>query len=152
MSRLIECPECNRSLRVREEQDGKKMRCPKCQAVFRVPAATEVDAPRHDVVEEVEDDTPVDEPADERAPKSKYAECPKCGARAAKRVKWTAWGSFYGPALLCHVRCQECGATYNGRSGRSNLIPAILFVSLPLLVIGGILAWVFTVLRERGQL
>jgi DNA-directed RNA polymerase subunit M/transcription elongation factor TFIIS len=148
MSRLIRCPECQGSLRVREDQGDKKTRCPKCQAVFRVPAEEPAKAPAHDVVEEVADDTPIDEPA----PKSKYAECPKCGALAAKRVKWTAWGSFYGPALLCHVRCQECGATYNGRSGRSNLIPAIAFVSLPLLVIGGIFYWVFTVLRARGQL
>jgi hypothetical protein len=50
-------------------------------------------------------------------------------------VTWTFWGSFYGPALLTHVRCRECGGTYNGRTGGSNLIPAILFVTVALVLI-----------------
>jgi hypothetical protein len=33
------CPECNASLKVREELAGKKIRCPKCSAVAIVPAA-----------------------------------------------------------------------------------------------------------------
>ena len=69
---------------------------------------------------------------------SKYKPCPRCGERGAKRVTWTPWGSFYGPALFTHVRCPGCGYAYNGKSGRSNLIAAIIFVSIPLLIILGI--------------
>jgi DNA-directed RNA polymerase subunit M/transcription elongation factor TFIIS len=144
MADVIHCPECQAPIRVREEQAGKKIRCPKCQAAFRVPADQNADA-----VTKI-----VDEGDDEQRSahgRKQYAACPKCGAEDPKRIKWTAWGSFYGPALLCHVRCRECGHAYNGRSGRSNLIPAILFVSLPLAVIAGLLIWVFMVLRERGH-
>jgi predicted RNA-binding Zn-ribbon protein involved in translation (DUF1610 family) len=77
--------------------------------------------------------------------RSKYKPCPRCGETDAKRVLWTPWGSFYGPALFSHVRCQECRYAYNGRSGRSNLIPAIIFVTIPLvliLAILGFLGWI----------
>lgn len=77
---------------------------------------------------------------DSRRNRSKYKPCPRCGEEGAKRVTWTPWGSFYGPALFTHVRCPGCGYAYNGNSGRSNLIPAIIFVSIPLFIILGILA------------
>jgi DNA-directed RNA polymerase subunit RPC12/RpoP len=69
--------------------------------------------------------------------KGKYKPCPRCGATGATRVVWTPWGSFYGPAMFSHVKCPDCGYQYNGKTGRSNLIPAIIFVTVPLL---GILA------------
>lgn len=81
-----------------------------------------------------------DEP-DERRPKKKsksFKPCPKCGAGGAKRVTWTPWGSFYGPAMFNHVRCPQCDYKYNGKTGGSNLIPAIIFVTIPLLLIGAI--------------
>jgi predicted Zn finger-like uncharacterized protein len=37
---LIECPSCETQLRVGQETRGKKIRCPKCQEVFKVPAAS----------------------------------------------------------------------------------------------------------------
>jgi hypothetical protein len=64
--------------------------------------------------------------------KSKYVPCPECDAPNPQKVKWTIWGSFYGPAMFSHVRCQECGYCYNGKTGRSNVIPATIFVTVPL--------------------
>jgi hypothetical protein len=61
--------------------------------------------------------------------------CPNCGGREAKRVKWTWWGSFWGPKLFTHVRCVDCGFCFNGKTGDSNIIPAILFVVVPLVLI-----------------
>jgi hypothetical protein len=66
---------------------------------------------------------------------SGYVPCPRCGAGGATRVTWTPWGSFYGPALFTHVRCPECRYAYNGRTGRSNLVPAIFFVLIPAVLI-----------------
>jgi predicted amidophosphoribosyltransferase len=74
---------------------------------------------------------------------SDYVPCPRCGARRAERVVFTFWGSFYGPALFTHVQCPKCYYKYNGKTGKSNLIPAIIFVLVPLLlilaVIGGVI-------------
>lgn len=73
---------------------------------------------------------------------SEYVPCPRCSAHGAERVVFTFWGSFYGPALFTHVQCPKCHYKYNGKTGRSNLIPAIIFVLIPLLlilaVIGGV--------------
>ena len=61
---------------------------------------------------------------------------------------FTPWGSFYGPALFNHVRCPECRYAYNGRTGRSNLIPAIIFVTIPALIIAGLLGFIAVVLYK----
>jgi hypothetical protein len=85
---------------------------------------------------------------DNRGPR--FKPCPQCKARGAKRVLWTAWGSFYGPAMFSHVRCPECGYCYNGKTGRSNLLAAIIFVSVPLIGIIGIIGGIFYLLYSRG--
>jgi len=68
----------------------------------------------------------------------------------AERVTWTPWGSFYGPALFTHVRCRECGYGYNGRTGRSNLVPAIFMVAIPLVLIIAIVVGLLYVLDIFG--
>jgi predicted Zn finger-like uncharacterized protein len=79
-----------------------------------------------------------------------YKPCPQCGATGATRVLWTPWGSFYGPAMFCHVKCPDCGHKYNGRSGRSNLIPAIICIIIPLLLILAILGGVAYIFYAQG--
>ena len=76
--------------------------------------------------------------SDTEAPQ--WVPCPKCGATNAKRVKSTFWGASIGPKLFNHVRCQECRATYNGKTGGSNILPALgclamFFVALLLIVV-----------------
>lgn len=120
------CPECGERIPV------EARKCRYCKAV----ADEEVEE-----LDEAEDEEEEDTPSKKR---SKYKPCPRCGEVGAKRVVWTAWGSFYGPAMFTHVRCPECGYKYNGKSGRSNLIPAIIFVSVPLIIIlaiFGVLIW-----------
>jgi hypothetical protein len=53
-------------------------------------------------------------------------------------VDWTFWGSYYGPPLVNHVRCLDCGYRFNGLTGRSNRHWALLFVTVPILIIAGI--------------
>ena len=156
MPRTIPCPHCDKSLRIGDAAAGKKMRCPKCQKIFVAPADDpEVIEDVQEVVEEVIDEAADDEPEDERDSrrrKPRWHPCPKCDSERIKKVKFTFWGSFLGPALLAHVRCQDCGCTFNGRSGRSNLIPAILFVSVPVAGIAALAYWAYTILVQRGQL
>jgi hypothetical protein len=62
-----------------------------------------------------------------------YATCPECGERGdARRVSYTLWGGFVGPWLLTHVRCNNCGAAYNGKTGNSNTTAIVLWVVIPL--------------------
>jgi predicted RNA-binding Zn-ribbon protein involved in translation (DUF1610 family) len=93
------------------------------------------------------DDT--DEPEGERPRRrgKDYKPCPRCGSGGATRVTWTPWGSFYGPALLTHVRCPKCGYAYNGRTGRSNTVAAVFFVLIPLILILGIIFGLLLALR-----
>lgn len=152
MTTTMKCPGCETPLRLRDDMAGKKIKCPRCARVLTVPAAVE-EAP---VVEEIMAEPPKKKPARRRRieedrdeedsirSRSKYKPCPRCGESGATRVIWTPWGSFYGPALFTHVRCPECGCKYNGRSGRSNLIPAIIFVTIPaalILAIFGFVGW-----------
>jgi hypothetical protein len=92
--------------------------------------------------DEEEDDRPVR--------RSKYKPCPRCGEEDPRKVMWTAWGSFYGPAMFTHVRCRDCGYCYNGKTGGSNLIPAVIFVAVPLIGILGILGGLAYVVFLRG--
>ncbi len=158
----MNCPGCQTSLRLRADLAGKKIKCPRCAQVIVVPAEEIA------VLEEVPDEAITSEPpkskkgrkatarqetdSDEEiaAKPSKYKPCPRCGEEGAKRVKWTPWGSFYGPALLTHVRCLECGYAYNGKTGGSNLIFAIIFVTIPMLVILGILGALAWYIHHQG--
>lgn len=119
------CPECGERIPV------EARKCRHCKAVVE------------DELEEDEDEAPASK-------RSKFKPCPRCGEVGAKRVVWTFWGSFYGPAMLSHVRCPECGYAYNGRSGRSNLIPAIIFVAVPLLLILGLIGFVIWIFHKQG--
>lgn len=122
----LNCPSCAKPLKVRDELAGKTVKCPSCGAPVTVPAAEG----EPEVVETA--GVEVVAAGKRKSEDAQWAACPKCGATAAKRVKWTFWGSFYGPRIFNHVRCQECRATYNGKTGRSNIVPAIGCVLLPL--------------------
>jgi predicted Zn finger-like uncharacterized protein len=171
----IHCPGCNAAMKVREDLAGKKVKCPRCSEVFEVQAGEEEFAPVEEVPEDAIRTTPgrggksrsdraYEEVEDEddrprkrdrgrrREERSKYEPCPRCEAVGAKRVLWTFWGSFYGPALFTHVRCPECSHCYNGKTGGSNLVPAILFFTVPLLGILGIFGGLIVLYIKLGYL
>ncbi|MEW6212576.1 MAG: hypothetical protein AB1631_29895 [Acidobacteriota bacterium] len=56
-----------------------------------------------------------------------FAPCPKCQSDAAEKVGFTWWGGLIGPRLLNHVKCNRCGATYNGKTGQSNTTGIIIY-------------------------
>ena|SRR5438132_4298869 len=106
--------------------------CPECGK--RIPTSARKCRYCGTLVEDEEEDEPPE------LTTSPYVPCPKCNAPGPEKVVFTFWGSFYGPALLSHVRCQECGYCFNGKTGGSNLLPAIVFVTIPALLILLILA------------
>jgi len=70
-----------------------------------------------------------------------YAPCPQCGCDQAQKASFTWWGGFLGPKLFNHVKCPKCGATFNGRTGKSNSTAIALY-----LVVGGVIGIVVMVL------
>lgn len=180
----VTCWKCRASLQVREDFAGKQVKCGRCGSVNDVPQkGAEAEEAVEAVVAEPEASAqqalgvatrpcpecgePVavtarkcrhckawleEDEDDDRGPS--YVPCPRCGRRGAKRVVWTFWGSFYGPAIFNHVRCPRCGYAYNGRTGSSNLIPAIIFVAVPavlLLAICGGLVYAFVSAVAGGK-
>lgn len=51
---------------------------------------------------------------------NEFAACPKCGSTNAKELKFTWWGGVVGAKMLSHVKCENCGAKYNGKTGKYN--------------------------------
>jgi predicted RNA-binding Zn-ribbon protein involved in translation (DUF1610 family) len=157
MAQMVACASCGAQLRVREEFLGLDMQCPKCgQPVQPSAARPRTQPPPIPTVLPARNPTAPpykDDDHQSALAYSSFAPCPRCGSANAERVVWTVWGSFYGPALLNHVHCLSCGNKYNGRSGRSNLVPAAIFFTVPLLlilaIIGGLFVWLWYALRWR---
>lgn len=71
----------------------------------------------------------------ERSRRGAYADCPECSNRGdATSVGFTWWGGIVGPALFTHVRCNECGTCYNGKTGKSNNTAIAIYVGVGLLI------------------
>jgi DNA-directed RNA polymerase subunit M/transcription elongation factor TFIIS len=154
MAETLVCPKCDSPILVPAAHVGEEIVCPKCEELVSVPSGQagpetvrEAPALAGDLARR-----PASIEPDEDAPPPKggaFKPCPRCGAEGAKRVLFTPWGSFYGPALFNHVRCPECRYAYNGRSGGSNLIPAVLFVVIPLLLMAAIIVYMAILIIPR---
>jgi DNA-directed RNA polymerase subunit M/transcription elongation factor TFIIS len=186
MTATMNCPGCQATLRLRDDMAGKKIKCPRCAQLIKVPTpegvTAEAAAPGGEITAEVAAKSEGEPAATRRCPacgeriavtarqcrycqadveeaeraeapaqrRSKYKPCPRCGEDGAKRVKFTFWGSYYGTALFTHVRCPGCGYKYNGRTGRSNIIPAVVFVTVPLLGILALIGWAVWYVHKLG--
>src|SRR5262245_57356581 len=56
-----------------------------------------------------------------------WVRCPACNSDDVVRPGFTWWGGALGPRLLSHVKCNNCGHTYNGKSGQSNTTGIIIY-------------------------
>jgi len=56
-----------------------------------------------------------------------YVPCPECQSPSVEKVNFTWWGGVLGPSLLTHVKCQNCGTTFNGKTGQPNTVPIIIY-------------------------
>jgi hypothetical protein len=56
-----------------------------------------------------------------------YVPCPRCYTPNPEKVKFTWWGGLLGPKMLSHVKCRNCGLTYNGKSGQSNTTGIVIY-------------------------
>lgn len=53
--------------------------------------------------------------------------CPQCASKSIAKVRYTWWGDSLGPRLLHHTKCDTCGATFNGKTGKSNTNGIIIY-------------------------
>jgi hypothetical protein len=58
---------------------------------------------------------------------NEFAPCPKCQSTDARKVPYTWWGGALGPRLFNQVKCNNCGASYNGKTGKSNTTNIIIY-------------------------
>lgn len=56
--------------------------------------------------------------------------CPKCGGAQYNKVTFTWWGGLVGPAVLNHVKCANCGATFNSKTGQPNTTGIAIWASV----------------------
>ncbi|MDR2188381.1 MAG: hypothetical protein LBE62_10060 [Azonexus sp.] len=61
-------------------------------------------------------------------PVFEYKPCPKCSSLKVEKVGFTWWLGIL-PSLLNQVKCKECGASYNGKTGKSNTGAIIIYVT-----------------------
>ena len=59
-----------------------------------------------------------------------FAPCPKCRNANAQQLSFTWWGGVLGPKLFTHVKCQTCGAKYNGKTGRNNTTNIVIYFAI----------------------
>jgi len=207
----VRCAKCGKTLNIPDQFAGKKGKCPGCQEMLIIPAASaevsaaapappkvrkpappasveeveeveeaqEVEEEPAEEVEAEEEERIADRPANRRsrpaedeeeervarqparkrsrpaedddAPQRKrrksageWAECPKCGASDATRVRWTWWGGLVGPMIINTVRCNDCGTKYNGVHGDSNTTRIVIYTAvaavISLVIIGAAVA------------
>ena len=66
---------------------------------------------------------------------TQYAPCPNCGQSNAKNVSFTWWGGALGPRMFTHVKCQNCGTEYNGKTGKSNQNNILIYFLVSFLLV-----------------
>src|SRR5262249_31814966 len=130
-------PPLPRRLEEEEElRDGPVTVCPRCGE----PTPADAERCRHCRAR-------LDAPPQKRRPG--HDSRPRGAAPDRDWVPGRVGGSFAGPALFNPARGGECGYAYNGLSGKSNLPPAILFITIPLVLIVGIVIFIIVLLINR---
>jgi hypothetical protein len=61
--------------------------------------------------------------------------CPKCNSTSINKVKWTWWGGVVGPALINSTKCESCGHTFNGETGKSNTTAIVIYSAVILVIV-----------------
>jgi ribosomal protein S27E len=64
-----------------------------------------------------------------------WVPCPGCEGTDVTMPSFTWWGGAIGQRILSHVKCNDCGQTFNAKSGKSNT-PAIIAYQVVGLLIG----------------
>ncbi len=80
----------------------------------------------------------MNEPALNSPTPNVYLPCPKCHSTNVKLMGFTWWGGLVGPKILTHVKCGNCGATFNGKTGKPNTTAIAIYMVVVLVVVIGL--------------
>ena len=69
---------------------------------------------------------------------SPYVACPRCHSTNVRLMNFTWWGGVLGPKIFSHVKCQDCGTQYNGKTGRPNTTVIIVYTVVVFVVAAGV--------------
>jgi len=69
--------------------------------------------------------------------------CPRCGNQVATKVGFTWWGGALGPKLFSVVRCTQCRAQYNGKTGGRLTKTIIIYQGVAVVLSAGALILYF---------
>jgi phage FluMu protein Com len=149
-----EAPARTRPTPAAEEDVAVSPRKPAPRPAKPAPSAVRPKKPPRDEVDEVEEVEEVEEEEaaeeeeefEEERPRRRrkkrrrwrgeWAECPNCGAPGdATRLWYTWWGGFVGPLVICHVRCNQCGTAYNGKTGDYNTTRILIYYGIGLAIV-----------------
>jgi hypothetical protein len=67
--------------------------------------------------------------------------CPKCGCPYSAKVNFTWWGGVLGPRMFHHVKCRQCGAGFNSKTGRSNNTAIAVYMLVTLGICIAFVGW-----------
>lgn len=60
-------------------------------------------------------------------------------------MSFTWWGGVIGPRVLTHVKCPQCGHTYNGKSGGDNTTGIVIYSGVVAVIMFGFIFSLFAV-------
>ncbi|MAT16778.1 MAG: hypothetical protein CMJ46_16085 [Planctomyces sp.] len=115
MSLQVACPQGHR-LKISEQHAGKKVRCPKCETVFRVPAAGEVAA------------ATASKPTTAKKPAAKPATSPKAPTAATAKP---------APEVKAAKPAKAKSARKSDTEKKSSTMKMVMIVGLILILAGG---------------
>jgi len=109
MSMTVTCPDCDKTLKVKDDAAGKKVRCPACSTVLQIPAKSkDADDDFLDDLEEAapskkrkrrsEDDFDDDEPV--ASPRTRKSTKKKSGRTKSGGTNWVLIGGLTGGGLI----------------------------------------------------
>ncbi len=159
----VRCPGCGNQHQASAALAGKAAKC-SCGAVLQIPAANAVAGGAGSILDELSAEelnpTPFAQPSTGGPAASnpgdgdvlrQYAgaggsrgfgagvACPACGSRGSNKVSWTWWGGILGPRMCNHVRCNQCGTAYNGKTGNYNTTAIAVYLGVSFALGFGIL-------------
>ena len=147
------CPNCDAVVSPEEAADGWCESCGKklpagivAPAQGKRPSRERDDRDRDD--RDRDDRDRDDDDREERRPRRRrrsrgdgeFAPCPNCDSGRATKVGFTWWGGILGPRLFSHVKCNDCGTTFNGKTGKSNNGAIAIYVIVSAVIVIAILA------------